>query len=74
VKRCVLKFLNNQIAGNTETDIWKYKSQKEVWNEFMIHYKKLIIDSNAKFNQEYTNELEVNKCCAIIEALAWKRY
>ncbi|CAI6373504.1 unnamed protein product [Macrosiphum euphorbiae] len=70
VKRCVLKFLNNQIAGNTETDIWKYKSQKEVWNEFMIHYKKLIIDSNAKFNQEYTNELELDvyaKCKYLLE-------
>ncbi|XP_029348656.1 tubulin glycylase 3A-like isoform X1 [Acyrthosiphon pisum] len=70
VKRCVLKFLNKQKAGNTETDIWKFNSQKEVWNEFMIHYKKLTIDSNAKFNQEYTNELELDvyaKCKYLLE-------
>jgi len=63
VKRCILHFLNKQINGNTETDIWKFESQKEVWNEFMIHYTKLIIDNNVKFNQEYTNELEVNQYC-----------
>jgi len=58
--------LNKQINGNTETNIWKFESQKEVWNEFMIHYTKLVIDSNVKFNQEYTNELEVNQFCAKI--------
>jgi len=43
-------------------DLWKFNSQKEeVWNEFIIHYTKLIVDSNAKFDHEYTYELEVGK-------------
>jgi len=66
VEQCIIQFLNKQITGNTEIGIWKFKSQKEKWNEFMIHYTKLIIDSNAQFNQEYTNELEVNQCCVTI--------
>jgi len=58
--------LNKKITGNTDTDIWKFKSQKKVWDEFMIHYTKLTIDSNVKFSQEYTNELEVNQRYATI--------
>ncbi|KAL5245423.1 hypothetical protein ACI65C_012833 [Semiaphis heraclei] len=72
VKRCILHFLNKQINGNTETNIWKFESQKEVWNEFMIHYTKLVIDSNVKFNQEYTNELELDvyaKCKYLLEGV-----
>lgn len=62
VKRCISIFLNKQITGSTKMDLWKFKSQKEeVWNEFIIHYTKLIVDSNAKFDHEYTYELEVGK-------------
>jgi len=61
VKRCVSKFLNKQITGSTEIDMWMFNSQKEVWNEFMIYYTKLLIDSNAKFDHEYTYEFEVNQ-------------
>jgi len=60
VKLCIFKFLNKQKTGSTETDIWKFKNQKEVWNEFMIYYSKLIMDGNAKFDHEYIYELEVN--------------
>lgn len=43
-------------------DLWNFKNKKqEVWNEFMIHYTKLILDNNAKFDHEYTYELEVGK-------------
>jgi len=66
VKRSILNLLNKQINRNTEKDIWKFESQKEIWNEFIIHYTKLINDSNVKFNQEYTNKLEVNRCCVTI--------
>lgn len=41
--------------------MWKFKSQNEVWNEFMVYYTTLIIDSNAKFDHEYLYELEVNQ-------------
>lgn len=41
--------------------MWMFNSQKEVWNEFMIYYTKLLIDSNAKFDHEYTYEFEVNQ-------------
>jgi len=62
VKLCIFKFLNKQKTCNTETtDIWKFKNQKKLWNEFMIYYTKLIIDTNAKFDREYTYELEVNQ-------------
>jgi hypothetical protein len=61
VKRCISTFLNTQIAGNTKIDLWKFNDKKEVWNEFMIHYTKLIVDCNAKFDHEYTYELEVGK-------------
>ncbi|XP_003244151.1 tubulin glycylase 3A isoform X2 [Acyrthosiphon pisum] len=70
VKRCVSKFLNKQITGSTEIDMWMFNSQKEVWNEFMIHYTKLIIDNNAKFDHEYTYELELDvyaKCKYLLE-------
>lgn len=40
--------------------MWKFKSQKLVWDEFMMYYTKLINDSNAKFTHEYTHDLEVN--------------
>jgi len=62
VKRCISKFLNKKITGCTKMDLWKFKSQKEeVWNEFMVNFTKLIVDSNAKFNHEYTYEFEVGK-------------
>ncbi|XP_025191717.1 tubulin glycylase 3A-like [Melanaphis sacchari] len=70
VKRCVSKFLNKHITGSTEIDLWAFNSQKEVWNEFMIHYEKLIIDNNAKFDHEYTYELELDvyaKCKYLLE-------
>lgn len=63
VKRCITKFLDKQITGSREIDLWKFDSQKEIWNEFMIHYTKLIVDSNATFDHEYTYELEVNQSC-----------
>lgn len=49
------------MTASTETDLWNFKNHKQVWDEFMTHYTKLIIDSNAKFNHEYTYELEVGK-------------
>jgi len=63
VKRCISIFLNKHItACTTKMDFWKFKGQQEdVWKEFMIHYSKLIVDSNAKFDHEYTYELEVGK-------------
>jgi len=61
VKRCISTFLNTQIAGNTNIDIWKFKDKKEVWDEFILHYTKLIVDSNSKFDHEYTYEFEVGK-------------
>ncbi|XP_026821173.1 tubulin glycylase 3A-like [Rhopalosiphum maidis] len=70
VKRCITKFLNKHITGSTEIDLWTFNSQKEVWNEFMIYYTKLIIDSNAKFDHEYTYELELDvyaKCKYLLE-------
>ncbi|XP_022176617.1 tubulin glycylase 3A-like [Myzus persicae] len=70
VKRSILKILNKQKTGNTEADIWKFKSQKEVLDKFLIHYTKLISDSNSKFSQEYTNELEFDvyaKCKYLLE-------
>lgn len=63
MKRCVSKILNKQITGSTEIDMWMFNSQREVWNEFMIYYTKLIIDNNAQFDHEYTYELEVNLSC-----------
>ncbi|CAI6344638.1 unnamed protein product [Macrosiphum euphorbiae] len=60
VKLCIFKFLNKQKTGSTETDMWKFKNQKKLWNEFMIYYSKLIIDSNAKFDHEYIYELELD--------------
>ncbi|CAI6354325.1 unnamed protein product [Macrosiphum euphorbiae] len=71
VKRCISIFLNKQITGSTKMDLWKFKNQKEeVWNEFIIHYTKLIVDSNAKFDHEYTYELELDvyaKCKYLLE-------
>ncbi|XP_060881988.1 tubulin glycylase 3A-like [Metopolophium dirhodum] len=71
VKRCISIFLNKQITGSKKMDLWKFKSQKEeVWNEFIIHYTKLIVDSNAKFDHEYTYELELDvyaKCKYLLE-------
>jgi len=61
VKRCISTFLNTQIADNTNTDIWKFKDKKEIWDEFMLHYTKLIVDSNSKFDHEYTYKFEVGK-------------
>ncbi|CAH1731116.1 unnamed protein product [Aphis gossypii] len=70
VKRCVSKFLNKHITGNTTKNLWAYNCQKEVWNEFMIHYTKLIIDNNARFDHEYIYELELDvyaKCKYLLE-------
>ncbi|CAH1731502.1 unnamed protein product [Aphis gossypii] len=70
VKRCISTFLNTQIAGNTNIDIWKFKDKKEVWDEFMLHYTKLIVDSNSKFDHEYTYEFELDvyaKCKYLLE-------
>ncbi|XP_060851495.1 tubulin glycylase 3A-like [Rhopalosiphum padi] len=76
VKLCIFKFLNKQKTYNTETtDIWKFKNQKKLWNEFMIYYSKLIIDTNAKFDREYTYELELDvyaKCKYLLEEV--KKY
>lgn len=60
VNNCVLRFLNNHWTGIKENDMWKYESQKEIWNEFMNHYMTLIYDSHVTFNHEYTNQLEVS--------------
>ncbi|KAE9542612.1 hypothetical protein AGLY_002523 [Aphis glycines] len=75
VKLCIFKFLNKQKNGNTEKDMWNFKNQKEVWNEFMIYHSKLIIDSNAKFDHEYIYELELDvyaKCKYLLEEV--KKY
>jgi len=60
VSNCVLQFLNNQRTGSRENDIWKFESRKEIWNEFMNHYTKLIYDDQVTFYHEYTNQLEVS--------------
>ncbi|KAE9521600.1 hypothetical protein AGLY_018004 [Aphis glycines] len=70
VKRCISTFLNTKIAGNTNIDIWKFKDKKEVWDEFMLYYTKLIVDSNSKFDHEYTYEFELDvyaKCKYLLE-------
>lgn len=59
VKRCVFKYLNKRQTGCTEIDMWKFESEVEVWNEFISHYTKLIINDNATFHREYTYQLEV---------------
>lgn len=59
VKRCVFKFLNKRQTGCTEIDMWKFESEVDVWNEFINHYTKLIINDNATFHREYTYQLEV---------------
>lgn len=41
-------------------DLWNFDSQKDVWNEFMDHYMKLIFDEEAKFNLEYSYQIEVS--------------
>ncbi|XP_025195685.1 tubulin glycylase 3A-like [Melanaphis sacchari] len=60
VELCIFKFLNKHKTNNSETDMWQFKNQKEVWNKFMIYYSKLIFDSNAKFDHEYIYELELD--------------
>lgn len=60
VKRCILKFLNKQKTGCTDIDTWKFDSQKEVWDEFLINYMRLIIDDNATFHHDYSYQLEVS--------------
>lgn len=60
VKRCVWKFLNQQEASCMDIDLWNFNSQKDVWNEFMDHYMKLIFDEEAKFNLEYSYHIEVS--------------
>lgn len=59
VQRCVFKYLHKQHTCSTEVDIWNYESEKLVWNEFLEHYTKLIIDEYATFFHEYSYYLEV---------------
>lgn len=59
VKRCVWKFLNKQQAKCIDTEFWDFDSQNHVWSEFMNHYMQLIIDDEAKFNIEYSFQVEV---------------
>lgn len=60
VQRCVFKYLAKQQTGGTEIDIWDFENEKIVWNEFMEHYTKLIIDEYATFFYEYSYYLEVS--------------
>lgn len=61
VNRCVLKYLTLRQSGSMETDIWKFDSQKEVWDEFLNHYTHLINDDDATIYHEYSYQLEVNQ-------------
>lgn len=58
--RCVLKFLDSRQNRLTETDMWKFDSQNEIWDEFLRHYTLLVNDDNAQINYEYSSQLEVN--------------
>lgn len=59
--QCVFKFLCDQRAGYRKKDMWKFNDQKDTWIEFIKYYTKLIMDDNAKFCHDYTDELEVNR-------------
>lgn len=59
VQRCIFKYLNKQQTAYSETDFWKFESHKEVWNEFMEHYTKLINDDYSSFFNDYTYNIEV---------------
>lgn len=59
VKRCVFKYLNKLQTGCAEIDMWKFETEIQVWNEFINHYMKLIINDKAVFHHEYTYQIEV---------------
>lgn len=58
VELYVFLFLNKRQNGSTEKDVWKFESQKELWDEFIVNYQQLI-DNNTSFYHEYNYELEV---------------
>jgi hypothetical protein len=59
--RCVLKFLDSRQSGSTESDMWKFNSQKDIWDEFFNHYTQLINNDNATIHIEYSYHLEVTQ-------------
>lgn len=60
VKRCVFKYLNKRQTGSTEIDLWQFESRIEIWNEYMTHYEKLIMEDDAAFYHKYTYQFEVS--------------